>query len=50
MRKECLTLHAICDTLNAEGVPTPSGGPRWWRSHVSRLLHTRGAREVSANG
>ena len=50
MRKKGLTLQAICDTLNAEGVPTPSGGPRWWRSHVSRLLHTRGAREMSANG
>ncbi len=29
MRDNGATLQAICDTLNAEGVPTPRGGTHW---------------------
>jgi DNA invertase Pin-like site-specific DNA recombinase len=29
MRAAGATLQAICDTLNAEGVPTPRGGTQW---------------------
>ncbi|WP_096285324.1 recombinase family protein [Mycobacterium ahvazicum] len=47
MRNEGLTYQSICDVLNEEGVPTPAGGSRWWRSHVSRLLHTRSAQELT---
>ncbi len=34
----------VAATLNADGVPTPGGGARWWPSHVSRLLATQDAR------
>ncbi|MDP9019778.1 MAG: recombinase family protein [Actinomycetota bacterium] len=34
MREGGMTLHAICDTLNAEGVPTLRGGARWRPSSV----------------
>ena len=37
------TLQAICDTLNAEGVPTPRGG-RYWRPTSLRAV-LRSARE-----
>lgn len=46
MRNEGVSYQRICDTLNAEGVPTPAGRPRWCRSHVSRLVYTRSAREL----
>jgi hypothetical protein len=36
----------IAAALNSEGVPTPAGKPRWLRSHVDRVLHTRYAAEV----
>ena len=29
LRAEGMTLQAICDLLNEEGVPTPRGGTRW---------------------
>jgi DNA invertase Pin-like site-specific DNA recombinase len=29
MRADGATLQAICDTLNAEGIPTPRGGTQW---------------------
>jgi Recombinase len=41
MRNEGMSYQTICDTLNAEGVPTPTRRPRWCRSHVSRLVYTR---------
>ena len=47
MREKGMAYQAICDIFNSEGVPTPAGSPRWWRSHVSRLLHTRSAFEMS---
>ncbi|MGI8624195.1 MAG: recombinase family protein, partial [Solirubrobacteraceae bacterium] len=34
LRGEGLTLQAICDELNADGVPTPRGAPMWRRSSV----------------
>jgi hypothetical protein len=46
MRAEGLTYQTICDTLNTERIRTPGGKPKWWRSHVSRLLHTRSAMEL----
>lgn len=42
-------LVEICATLNADGVPTPAGSPRWWPSHVSRLLRTQDARQLAAS-
>lgn len=38
----------ICDQLNADAVPTPGGGRRWYPSHVSRLLRTQDARQLLA--
>ncbi len=32
--------------LNAEGVPTPTGRPRWHKAYVDRLLHTRYVEEL----
>ncbi|MDP9093097.1 MAG: recombinase family protein [Actinomycetota bacterium] len=40
------TLVAIAAAMNAAAVPTPAGSPRWWPSHVSRLLRTQDARTV----
>jgi hypothetical protein len=41
-----LSYGQICIVLNAKRIPTPMGGPRWLKSHVWRLLHTRYAREI----
>lgn len=38
------TLVTIAAAMNAAGVLTPAGSPRWWPSHVSRLLRTQDAR------
>jgi hypothetical protein len=46
LRREGLSYAAISDELNTGGTPTPAGQPRWHRSYVDRLLHTRHAREV----
>jgi len=46
MRNAGMSYQTICDTLNAEGIPTPAGRPRWCRSHVSRLVYTRSAQEM----
>jgi DNA invertase Pin-like site-specific DNA recombinase len=35
------TLQAICDALNAEGVPTPRGGSRWRPSSLRAILRPR---------
>jgi hypothetical protein len=32
--------------LNAEQVSTPTGGSRWLKSHVDRLLQTKYVREI----
>jgi DNA invertase Pin-like site-specific DNA recombinase len=49
MRKEGLSLHAIADRLNAEGVPTLRGGARWRPSSVQAAVGYKrpSAREVS---
>jgi hypothetical protein len=38
--------RAISDILNAEGLSTPAGRPRWQRSYVDRLLHTHYVEEI----
>lgn len=38
MRGEGLTLQAIADALNAEGVPTPRGGALWRPSSLTSIL------------
>jgi hypothetical protein len=40
-------LREICSQLNAEDIPTPGGGPRWWPSHVHRLLETYDAQQLT---
>jgi DNA invertase Pin-like site-specific DNA recombinase len=38
MRNEGQTLRAICNVLNADGVPTPRGGAVWRPSSLSSVL------------
>jgi len=38
LRAEGMTLQAICDTLNAEGVPTPRGGATWRPTSLRSVL------------
>jgi DNA invertase Pin-like site-specific DNA recombinase len=40
MRENGMTLQAICDTLNAEGVPTARGGARWRPTSLRAVLTT----------
>jgi DNA invertase Pin-like site-specific DNA recombinase len=42
MRQQGLTLQAICDTLNSEGVPTPRGGALWRPTSLRAILRTGG--------
>ncbi|WP_373868696.1 recombinase family protein [Microbispora amethystogenes] len=46
LRSQGLSLSAISNVLNQEGIRTPGGGARWQKSYVDRLLHTRYAREL----
>ena len=41
MRASGMTLHGICDTLNAEGVPTLRGGTKWRPSSVEKACGYR---------
>ena len=41
MRERGLSLHAIAEALNEEGVPTPRGGARWRPSSVQSALGYR---------
>jgi len=41
MRKRGMTLRAIADKLNEEGVPTLRGGHQWRPSSVRAVLHRR---------
>jgi hypothetical protein len=41
MRERGLSLQAIADALNAEGVPTPRGGARWRPSSVQSAVGYR---------
>ncbi len=40
MRGQGLTLQAICDTLNREGIPTPRGGALWRPTSLRAILRT----------
>lgn len=41
MRAGGATLQAICDTLNAEGVPTPRGGTHWRPTSLRAIVRTQ---------
>jgi hypothetical protein len=41
LRERGLSLQAIADTLNAEGIPTPRGGAQWRPSSVQSALGYR---------
>jgi DNA invertase Pin-like site-specific DNA recombinase len=43
MRASGLTLQAICDTLNGEGVPTPRGGALWRPTSLRAILRAEAA-------
>jgi DNA invertase Pin-like site-specific DNA recombinase len=38
LRGQGMTLQAICDTLNADGVPTPRGGAEWRPTSLRSVL------------
>ncbi len=38
MRRDGLTLQAICDALNTDGVPTPRGGALWRPTSLRAIL------------
>ena len=40
MREQGMTLRAIAETLNIEGIPTPTRRGRWWPASVSQALRT----------
>jgi DNA invertase Pin-like site-specific DNA recombinase len=40
LRSQGMTLQAICDTLNDEGVPTPRGGAEWRPTSLRAVLRT----------
>lgn len=46
MRSADMTLQAIADTLNREGIPTVRGGARWRPSSVQSVLGYRRPRKV----
>lgn len=46
LRRQGLSYAAISAVLNAGGVLTPAGRPRWRKEYVDRLLHTRYARDI----
>jgi DNA invertase Pin-like site-specific DNA recombinase len=41
LRASGWTLQAICDTLNAEGVPTPRGGTQWRPTSLRAIVKPR---------
>ena len=41
LRADGETLQSICDTLNAEGVPTPRGGSHWRPTSLRAVLRPR---------
>ena len=43
LRAQGMTLQAICDTLNAEGVPTPRGGAEWRPTSLRSVLRAERA-------
>ena len=38
LRGQGMTLQAICDTLNADGIPTPRGGAEWRPTSLRSVL------------
>ena len=42
-----LSLQAISEVLNRQGVLTPAGRPHWSKSSVDRLLHARYVQEIA---
>jgi hypothetical protein len=48
LRDRGLTLQAIADALNADGIPTPRGGARWRPSSVQSALGYRRPRRPAA--
>jgi Recombinase len=52
MRKRGMTLQAICDKFNAEGVPTPRGGSAWRPTSLRAVLDKRSAKnaDVACSG
>lgn len=46
LRRQGLSYEQISAVLNAKGIPTPTGRPRWRKSSVDRLLHTRYVRDL----
>jgi len=47
LRDQGMTLQAICDTLNAEHVPTPRGGAEWRPTSLRSVLRADEADAVS---
>jgi DNA invertase Pin-like site-specific DNA recombinase len=50
LRSSGLTLQAVADRLNVEGVPTLRGGAHWRPSSVQTVLGYRRPRRVSQSG
>jgi DNA invertase Pin-like site-specific DNA recombinase len=50
MRRAEMTLQAIADQLNSEGVPTPRGGERWRPSSVQAMLGYKRPRRLLVAG
>lgn len=48
LRNSGATLQAICDTLNAEGVPTPRGGTHWRPTSLRAVLRTDPKEDANA--
>ena len=49
LRAAGMTLQAICDTLNADGVPTPRGGAEWRPTSLRAVLRSQGAQPRAAS-
>ena len=50
MRASGMTLQAICDTLNDEGVPTPRGGAHWRPTSLRAILRPEPSPQAVAGG
>lgn len=50
MRATGLTLGAIAEALNGEGVPTPTRRGRWWPASVSQALRTLELNRLAVGG
>lgn len=50
MRAHGWTLQAICDRLNAEGVPTPRGGATWRPTSLRAILRPQASSRPTPDG